>query len=73
MRLPVYLPVLGTANWEAESGQQWTVPFGGGVGKLVRVGKTPVDLQAQVFYNVVKPDFAGDWSLRLQFKMLFPK
>ena len=62
-----------TANWEAESGQQWTVPFGGGVGKLVRIGKTPVDLQAQVFYNVIKPDFAGDWSTRLQFKLLFPK
>jgi hypothetical protein len=62
-----------TANWEAESGQQWTVPLGGGAGKLVHVGKTPVDLQAQAFYNVVKPDFAGEWSLRLQFKLLFPK
>ena len=62
-----------TANWEAESGQQWTVPFGGGAGKLIRVGKTPVDIQAQAFVNVVKPDFAGDWSLRLQFKLLFPK
>ncbi len=62
-----------TANWEADSGQQWTVPLGGGAGKLVRIGKTPVDLQAQAFYNVVKPDFAGDWSLRLQLKLLFPK
>ncbi len=62
-----------TANWEAESGQQWTVPFGGGVGKLVRIGKTPVDLQVQAFYNVIKPDFAGDWNTRLQFKLLFPK
>jgi len=62
-----------TANWQAESGQQWTVPFGGGMGKLVRVGKTPVDIQAQAFVNVVKPDLAGDWSMRLQFKMLFPK
>ena len=62
-----------TANWEAESGQQWTIPFGGGVGKLVRFGKVPVDLQTQVFYNAVKPDYGADWSLRLQFKMLFPK
>ncbi len=62
-----------TSNWEAESGQQWTVPFGGGIGKLVRFGSLPVDLQTQVFYNVVKPDNAGDWGLRLQFKMLFPK
>jgi len=30
-----------TADWEADSGQQWIVPFGGGVGKLVRFGKLP--------------------------------
>ena len=62
-----------TADWEAASGQQWTVPLGGGVGKLVKIGNIPTDLQVQVFYNVVKPDFSGDWSTRLQFKMLFPK
>lgn len=62
-----------TANWEAESGQRWTVPFGGGGGKLVRFGKLPVDIQAQAFYNVEKPDGAADWSLRVQLKALFPK
>ena len=62
-----------TANWEAASGQRWTVPFGGGVGKLFHIGKRPVDAQVQAFYNVVKPDDAADWSLRLQFKLLFPK
>ena len=62
-----------TADWEADNDQRWTVPFGGGGGKLVRIGKTPMDLQAQAFHSVVKPDFAGDWSLRLQLKLLFPK
>ncbi len=62
-----------TANWEAASGQKWTVPFGGGVGKVFRIGKRPVDAQVQAFYNAVKPDDAADWSLRLQFKLLFPK
>jgi hypothetical protein len=62
-----------TANWEAASGQKWTIPFGGGAGKLFRLGKMPVDGQVQVFYNAVKPDDAADWTLRLQFKMLFPK
>ena len=28
-----------TANWEADSGDQWTVPVGGGAGKLQHVGK----------------------------------
>lgn len=62
-----------TANWEAESGNQWTVPVGGGVGKLLSMGKTPVDAQVQAFYNVEKPQGGPDWSLRLQFKLLFPK
>ena len=61
-----------TANWEAASGQKWTVPFGGGVGKLFP-GKPPINTQVQVFYYVVKPDNGPDWSLRLQVQFLFPK
>jgi hypothetical protein len=51
-------PVI-TANWEADgSDNTWTVPVGGGFGRLIRIGKLPVNLQAQAFYNVVKPDDA---------------
>jgi hypothetical protein len=53
--------------------QQWTVPFGGGAGKIVRWGSTPLDLQFQVFYNVIAPDSRGDWGLRLMAKALFIK
>ena len=35
-------PVI-TANWEASAGNEWTIPFGGGVGRLVKHGKLPVD------------------------------
>jgi hypothetical protein len=62
-----------TANWEAESGNKWTVPLGGGVGKIWRIGKVPVNTQLQAFYNVEKPDLAADWSLRFQVQLLFPK
>jgi hypothetical protein len=62
-----------TANWEAESGNQWTVPFGGGVGKIFKIGKQPVNTQVQAFYNVEKPENGPDWQLRLQFQLLFPK
>jgi hypothetical protein len=54
-----------TANWKADSGDQWTVPFGGGVGKIFRIGKQPVNAQAQAFYNVEIPDNGPDWTLRL--------
>ncbi|MBW1786046.1 MAG: neuromedin U [Deltaproteobacteria bacterium] len=62
-----------TANWEAESRNKWTVPFGGGFGKIFRIGKQPMNAQVQAFYNVKKSDFGPDWTLRLQLQFLFPK
>ncbi len=62
-----------TANWEAASGQQWTLPLGAGFGKVHHIGKLPTDFQIQAFYNAVKPDFGADWQLRLQVKALIPK
>ena len=34
-----------TVNWEARGSQQWTVPMGGGVGKLFKIGRLPVNTQ----------------------------
>ena len=62
-----------TADWEAGSNDRWTVPLGGGGGKLVRFGKQPVDFKAQAFYNIEAPKHAADWTLQLQVKFLFPK
>ena len=62
-----------TANWEASSGDEWTVPLGGGFGKIFRIGKQPVNGQVQAFYNVEKPEFGADWTLRAQLQFLFPK
>ena len=33
-------PVM-TANWEADSNEAWTIPIGGGLGRVVRIGKLP--------------------------------
>ena len=65
--------IISTADWEADSDERWTVPFGGGVGRLVKFGKQPIDLKAQAFVNAVKPDGAMDWALQLKIKFLFPK
>ncbi len=62
-----------TANWEADSDNTWTVPFGGGVGKIFRIGKQPLNAQVSAYYNVEKPASGADWQLRLQLQMLFPK
>jgi len=80
----VSAPIL-TSNWVASSGDKWTVPLGAGGGKLFRLkelpggdnlGKLsdlPVNTQLQAFYNVVRPDDAATWQLRVQIQFLFPK
>ena len=62
-----------TANWEADSDNTWTVPFGGGIGKIFNIGKQPMNGQISAYYNVEKPEFGPDWQLRVQLQFLFPK
>jgi hypothetical protein len=62
-----------SANWEKRRNERWTVPVGGGVGKLVHLEKLPVNIYAQAFRNVERPDGTTDWSARLQAQFLFPR
>ncbi len=62
-----------TANWEAPSGSQWVVPFGGGVGRIMKLGYQPVSLTAQFYGNAVHPVGTPAWTMRLQIAFLFPK
>ena len=62
-----------TVNWKAENSQQWTVPLGGGVGKIFHFGPLPVNMQLSAYYNVVKPDDGANWQIRAQVQFMFPK
>ena len=74
-----------TANWKADRGRDvWTVPLGGGVGRLFRLGqilplegdplaKLPINTQIGAYGNVAKPEFGPEWQLRFQIQFLFPK
>jgi hypothetical protein len=74
-----------TANWKAEKGGDvWTVPLGGGFGKVFRLGqilsledrpiaKLAVNTQLAAYGNVVRSDFGPKWQLRFQIQFLFPK
>ncbi|MGD0230935.1 MAG: neuromedin U [Syntrophorhabdales bacterium] len=62
-----------TANWKAAGPDQWTVPFGGGVGKIFKIGKLPFNANVQAFYNVERPGIGPDWSIRGQIALLLPK
>jgi len=62
-----------TANWEASRGNVWTVPFGGGIGRIMKFGAQPVSLLAQFYGNAVHPANTPSWTMRLQISFLFPK
>jgi hypothetical protein len=66
-------PVI-TANWEAQGkGNKWTVPIGGGFGKIFRIANIPFNGSLAAFTNVVRPDAGPDWTLRLQLTLILPK
>jgi hypothetical protein len=65
-------PVI-SANWSADSGNTWTVPVGGGIGKVFMVGKQPVNAAVRAFYNVETPEYGPDWQLQCQVQFMFPK
>lgn len=62
-----------TANWSAPGRNQWTVPVGGGVGKVFKVGKQPMSAQIQAFGFPAKPDNGPEWGIQFMLKFLFPK
>jgi len=62
-----------TADWRASSGNVWTVPFGGGIGRIMKLGFQPVNLTAQLSGNAVYPAGTSSWSMRMQIAFLFPK
>ncbi|WP_339633754.1 neuromedin U [Bizionia echini] len=55
-----------TANWNAETGQQWSIPLGAGAGKLITHNKyLPINFNAGIFKYVAHPTNA-DWLLQVQ-------
>jgi hypothetical protein len=69
----VSLSPIVTANWNAMSDNVWTVPVGGGVGRVFRLGFQPVNVSAAFYGNVIHPADGSPWGMRLQIAFLFPK
>lgn len=66
------VPII-TANWEASSGNQWTVPLGAGIGHIFHFGRLPVNGQIGGYYNIIRPDNGPTFQLRVQVQFMFPK
>lgn len=60
-------------NWKATSNERWTVPLGGSLSKVMRIGTHPVSIGAGYYYNVQRPDLASRWTARLTVTLVFPE
>ena len=63
-----------TSNWLAASGQQWTVPIGGGFGRVrvFRVGNQPVNASIAGYYNAIRPTGTPARQSRVLLRYCFP-
>jgi hypothetical protein len=60
-----------TANWITNGGK-WTVPVGGGVSKVIRIGNQPLKLAVDAYYNAIRPKAGFDtWTLQFTLTLLF--
>ncbi len=49
------------------------LPLGGGAGKVFWLGKLPVNLNAQAYYNILRPSHYSDLTFQFTMQFLFPK
>ena len=62
-----------TSNWHKDSDDRWTVPLGGGAGKLFMIGKQAINSRLEFYNNVIRPSGAPIWSMSFTVQFLFPK
>ena len=61
-----------TYDWSGESGNTWTVPVGGAIGKtFVTPSKTALTLNVGAYDLVESPEGGNDWELRFSLNVLF--
>ena len=61
-----------TADWEADQSDRWTVPLGGGFGKVFTLGSHSLSVSTQAFYNEPRASTGPNWSVVLGLQLLFP-
>ena len=62
-----------TANWVKKGSDRWTVPVGGGFGRVFPFAGIHMNARLEVFRNVARPDGAPAAQVQFQLQMLFPQ
>jgi hypothetical protein len=61
-----------TADWLSPGNSAWTLPIGGMVGQVVKIGgKLPVNLSLGAYYNALRPEYGPTWQIRTQVTFIF--
>lgn len=67
----VYIPLGLSHSWKSKSGDDWTVPVGGGIRRMLHIGDQKVGIQFQVFDYVARKPKDPEWEYRFTFEFLF--
>lgn len=60
-------------NWEAASGEEWTIPVNIMLSKVVQLGTRPISVQAGPRFYVETPTGGPDWGFRAALTLIFPR
>jgi hypothetical protein len=67
-----FAPVM-SANWNASSGNEWTVPVGLGITKTTVFNRRPMNIGIQVYTNAERPDGGPGHQIRFVLAPIFPR
>jgi hypothetical protein len=62
-----------TFDWKAPEGSKYVIPWGGGIGRVMKIGAQHVNVSVEGYANADHPPGGAPWSLRFQFVFLYPK
>lgn len=62
-----------TANWDAGSGDEWTVPLGLGIVRTTVFNGRPMNLGVQYYRNVERPTGSAGHQVRFTVALLYPQ
>jgi hypothetical protein len=62
-----------SANWDAESGNRWTVPLGLGITRTTISNRRPINVGLSYYHNIERPKGVGASQLRISMTLLYPK
>jgi len=62
-----------SADFTRDKGDRWTLPLGGGVGRVFSLGRQKLSLSLEGYGNIAHPDGTPDSFTILTFSFIFPE